>query len=87
MTGNDVLKNLSEYNIWANQTMLDVFSSLPEVPANAARLFSHALNAHSVTRPSAGHSRAPAGVIPATGLRHAERPQRLRDRHARPDRR
>ncbi|RAU84267.1 DinB family protein [Pontibacter arcticus] len=48
MTGNDVLKNLSEYNIWANQTMLDVFSSLPSVPNNAARLFSHALNAQAI---------------------------------------
>ncbi|NEM96383.1 DinB family protein [Pontibacter burrus] len=48
MTGNDVLKNLSEYNIWANQTMLDVFSSLPSVPNNAARLMSHALNAQAI---------------------------------------
>ena len=48
MTGNDVLKNLSEYNIWANKTMLDVFSSLPEIPANAARLFSYALNAQAI---------------------------------------
>lgn len=48
MTGNDVLKNLSEYNIWANQTMLDVFASLPEVPANSARLLSHALNAQAI---------------------------------------
>lgn len=48
MTGNDVLKNLSEYNIWANKTMLDVFSSLPEVPANALRLQSHALNAQAI---------------------------------------
>ena len=48
MTGNDVLKNLSEYNIWANQTMLDVFSSLPSLPNNAARLMSHALNAQAI---------------------------------------
>jgi uncharacterized damage-inducible protein DinB len=48
MTGNDVLKNLSEYNIWANQTMLDVFSKLPQVPNNALRLFSHALNAQAI---------------------------------------
>lgn len=48
MTGNDVLKNLSEYNIWANQTMLDVFSGLPSVPNNAARIFSHALNAQAI---------------------------------------
>ena len=48
MTGNDVLKNLSEYNIWANQTMLDVFSTLPQVPNNALRLFSHALNAQAI---------------------------------------
>jgi uncharacterized damage-inducible protein DinB len=48
MTGNDVLKNLSEYNIWANQTMLDVFSKLPQVPNNSLRLFSHALNAQAI---------------------------------------
>jgi uncharacterized damage-inducible protein DinB len=48
MTGNDVLKNLAEYNIWANQTMLDVMTSLPELPQNAGRLFSHALNAQAI---------------------------------------
>lgn len=48
MTGNDVLKNLSEYNIWANQTMLNVFDTLPELPHNGARLFSHALNAQAI---------------------------------------
>jgi len=48
MTGNDVLKNLSEYNIWANKTMLDVFATLPEVPGNALRLQSHALNAQAI---------------------------------------
>ena len=42
------LKKYAEYNIWANKTMLDVFSSLPEIPANAARLFSHALNAQAI---------------------------------------
>ncbi|MFD2246745.1 DinB family protein [Pontibacter ruber] len=48
MTGNDVLKNLSEYNIWANQTMLNVFETLPHLPNNAARLLSHALNAQAI---------------------------------------
>jgi uncharacterized damage-inducible protein DinB len=48
MTGNDVLKNLSEYNIWANQTMLNVFEGLPHLPNNAARLLSHALNAQAI---------------------------------------
>ena len=48
MTGNDVLKNLSEYNIWAHQTMLHVFEKLPNLPNNAARLLSHALNAQAI---------------------------------------
>jgi uncharacterized damage-inducible protein DinB len=43
------LKKYAEYNIWANDRLLDHFNQLPgEAPASALRLFSHVLNAQAI---------------------------------------
>ena len=49
MTTTNTIKNLSEYNIWANGKVLESFSWIEgEVPANSLHLFSHALNAQAI---------------------------------------
>jgi uncharacterized damage-inducible protein DinB len=43
------LKKYAEYNIWANNRLLNHLNQLPgEAPANALRLFSHVLNAQAI---------------------------------------
>jgi uncharacterized damage-inducible protein DinB len=43
------LKKYAEYNIWANDRLLNHLSTLPgEAPASALRLFSHVLNAQFI---------------------------------------
>ncbi|MDX5348113.1 MAG: damage-inducible protein DinB [Hymenobacteraceae bacterium] len=44
----DTLKNLSEYNIWANARVLELFRNIGEPPADSRSLFSHVLNAQSI---------------------------------------
>lgn len=49
MTTNNTIKNLAEYNIWANGRVLESFAWINgEVPQQSLHLFSHALNAQAI---------------------------------------
>jgi uncharacterized damage-inducible protein DinB len=49
MTTTNTIQNLAEYNIWANDRVLESFSWIKsEVPSQCLSLFSHALNAQAI---------------------------------------
>ncbi|WP_205501186.1 DinB family protein [Rufibacter psychrotolerans] len=64
MTSNDVLKNLAEYNVWANWRILKSLDRLEgDLPDYAQLMFSHVLNAQAIWIARITGTKSPVTVL------------------------
>ncbi|WP_066829859.1 DinB family protein [Rufibacter ruber] len=69
MTGNDVLKNLAEYNVWANWRVLKSFDRVEgELPEYSQLMFSHLLNAQAIWIARITGTKSPVTVLQVHSL-------------------
>ncbi|MFC6996542.1 DinB family protein [Rufibacter roseus] len=69
MTSNDVLKNLAEYNVWANGRILKSLDNINgELPEYSQLMFSHLLNAQAIWIARITGTKSPVTVLQVHSL-------------------
>ena len=74
MTTNDVLQNLTQYNVWANTRVLKSFDRIQgELPDYAVLMFSHLLNAQAIWIARITGTKSPVTVLQKHSLEELHR--------------